>query len=404
MRRGWLGARFWTLWAATSSANLGDGLSLTAFPLLSIALTDDARLIALVNVGRFLPFVLLGLPLGLLVDRFDRRLLAIGAQLLRGSVIGVLTFIVATDRASIGLLVITAFVVGLGEVLTDSGVPAMIRGVVDVEQLEVANARLAAAQSATNLLVGPALGAALFVIDPAVPFAAVSVMFFIAAGFLVLLAGPFEPPPADDAHDHPFRQVTRGLRYVWGHEVLRPLALTVAVFAFVGEAGNAVFVLLATERLGLGEIGFGLLFSVDALASFVAAFFVTRLVAKVGHAGSMRLAMAMFATSALMLGLTQSIAVAVAAAVVSGISDPTWNVVSTTIRQRLVPDEVFGRMMTAYLFIAWGMQPAGAFLGGVVAEAFGPQWVYLLSAPIMMAMIVFARPLFAAVRRSMAPQ
>ena len=68
-----LGRRFWTLWATTSTSNLGDGITLTTFPLLAVTLTDDAVLIALVAVGRSLPFVMLGLPLGLVVDRFDRR-------------------------------------------------------------------------------------------------------------------------------------------------------------------------------------------------------------------------------------------------------------------------------------------------------------------------------------------
>ena len=82
-----LGRRFWTLWAATATSNLGDGITLTTFPLLAVTLTDDAVLIALVAVGRTLPFVMLGLPLGLIVDRFDRRIVTLVSQGLRGGVI-----------------------------------------------------------------------------------------------------------------------------------------------------------------------------------------------------------------------------------------------------------------------------------------------------------------------------
>ena len=103
----------------------------------------------------------------------------------------------------------------------------------------------------------------------------------------------------------------------------------------------------------------------------------------------------------MVLGLTQNVAIAALAVLLAGAGNPAWNVVSTTIRQRLVPDELFGRMMTAYLFIAWGIQPIGAFLGGVVAEAVGVEWVFILHGPVMAALFVAARPLFRAVDEAM---
>jgi MFS family permease len=197
--------------------------------------------------------------------------------------------------------------------------------------------------------------------------------------------------------------VTVGLRYVWGHEVLRPLALTVAAFAFLNEANMAIFVLLVTDHIGLGEVGFGLLISVDAIVAVIASFFVAMVVRRIGHSGSMRTSVVLYGAGMLLLGLGTSAATAVAAAVVMGLSDPLWNVISSTIRQRLVPDQIFGRMMTAYLFIAWGAQPLGAIAGGVVAWAWGPEWVYLISVPAMVLLYIGARPMFEAVDRAMGP-
>ncbi len=103
----------------------------------------------------------------------------------------------------------------------------------------------------------------------------------------------------------------------------------------------------------------------------------------------------------MLFGLTTVAAIAFVAAIIKGLSDPTWNVVSSTVRQRLVPDEVFGRMMTAYLFIGWGMKPLGALLGGVVAEAWGAQWVSLVSAFTVGSLFVTARPMFKRVDAAM---
>lgn len=398
-----LGRRYWNLLTTFTAASLGDGFSIVAFPLLAITLTDDARGIALVSVFRFLPFLVVGLPAGVLLDRVDRRLAGIVAQIGRAGIMATLAALVASDRATIGVLVGLAFAIGVGEVVTDAGLPAMVQDVVTPSRLEVANSRLSATGTVTNVFVGPPLGAALFVLDPTGPFVASAVLYVGAAGLLLRLPGRYRPDvePATGSFGH---ELTVGLRYVWGHEVLRPLALAVAVFAFVGEANNAIFVVLATERFGLGGVGFGLLVGVDGVASLITSFFVARLVSATSHAFSMKVSVVTFALGSLLFGGTTLVAGAVVAALLGGISDPSWNVVSSTVRQRLVPPRIFGRMMTAYLFVAWSFQPLGALLGGVVAERFGPRWVYLVSGAVVGSLLVLGRPMFRALDAAMADQ
>lgn len=376
---------------------------MVAFPLLAISLTDDARLVALVSVFRFLPFLVVGLPAGVLLDRTDRRLTGIAAQIGRAAVLAALAAVALADAVTIPLLVGAAFATGVGEVLTDGGLPAMVREVVAADRLEVANSRLSATQTVSNVFIGPPVGALLFEIDPASPFVVSIALYLSAVGALLRIPGRFRASPVDDGvgRGRLLHQILVGLRYVWGHDVLRPLALTVAAFAFVGEAGNAVFVILATERFGLSSVGFGLLISVDGLASVVMSFFVARLVRRTSHTFSMRLSIVTFTMASLLFGLTTVVVAVVLGALISGISDPSWNVVSSTIRQRLVPDEVFGRMMTAYLFVAWSIQPLGAFIGGVIAERWGPQWVYVMSAGVVGSLLVLGRPLFRAVDAAM---
>jgi MFS family permease len=408
-----LGRRFWTLWAAFSTASLGDGITYVAFPLLAVELTDDARLVALVAAARFLPFLVVGLPAGVVIDRVDRRWLAAAAQAGRAVVLVALAVVVTIDLATPWLVAVAAFVIGLGEVVTDGGLPAIVRDLVRPDQLEVANSRMSATQTVTNYFIGPPAGAFLFTAAPSVPFVVSGLVFVAAALALAGLPGRFRParsseaPPSSGPDERASggwaRELTVGLRYVWGHPVLRPLAMTVAAFAFAGEAGNAVFVLLVTERLGLSAGWYGILISLDAAASVVTSFFVARLVARIGHAGSMRVAVIAYALSAVMFGTVTAVPLFALAMVASGVSDPTWNVVSATIRQRLVPDELFGRMMTAYLVLAWSLQPVGAMVGGVVADAWGPEWVYLGAAVVVSSLLVLGRPLFRQVSEAMAP-
>lgn len=396
-----LGRRFWSLWASFTAANLGDGFTLVAFPLLAVSITDDARLIAFVTMCRFLAFPLLGLPAGVILDRFDRRWLAIAAQTGRGSAIGTVAVFAWTDTATIPILAASAFIVGVGEVITDGGLPAVVRTVVAPNQLELANSRLTASQTIANMFVGPPLAAFLFGLDPALPFLGATLLYAITIALLATLRGSFRPEAEVD--DGALRQrLTRGLSYVWGHPVLRPLALVVAAFSFVGEAGNAIFVVLVTERLGLNEFQFGLLLTVDAVGAIVMSFLMTRLISRTSHGTSMKLSIVLFSVAAILFGATTFIPLIVLAMVFSGASHPAWNVVSVTVRQRLVPDAIFGRMMTAYLVIAWGMQPFGALAGGVIAEELGPEWVYAMSGTVVGSLLFFGRPLFRKVDAALA--
>lgn len=398
-----LGRPFWMLWTAFTASNLADGLSLVALPLLANELTSDARLVAGVLVFQYLPFLVIGLPAGVVIDRFDRRWVAVVAQSIRVIVVCGLGWKLASGGGSIGLLFLVAFLIGSCEVLVDGGVPALVRTLVGSSQLEVANARMSATQTVSNAFVGPPVGALLFGIDRSLPFVTAAAVALISIGTLSRLPGRHRAEGNEEQLPLRRRMVV-GVRYVWGHPVLRPLVIAVGTFSFVGAASNGVFVILASERFGIDGVGFGLLVSVDAVASVLSSFFVAGIVRRRSHSWSMRLAVVCFVVGALLFGLFTFAAIAFVAAVINGVSQPTWNVVSSTVRQRLVPDEVFGRMMTAYLFIAWGVRPLGALLGGVVAEAWGAQWVSIASAVVVASLFVSGRKMFRLVDESMSAE
>jgi len=253
----------------------------------------------------------------------------------------------------------------------------------------------------TNAFIGPPLGAALFVLSDWLPLVSVVVAFIAAGMLMAALPGRYVAGVDETETASLVGQITLGLKYVWAHPALRPLALTVAVFSFLNEASDSIFVILVTDRFGVGEIGFGVLISVDAAAAVITSFFVSAIVRRIGHAGSMRVSVLLYVFGSMLFGFGTSVGFAIAASVFMGLSNPMWNVVSSTIRQRLVPDHIFGRMMTAYLFIAWGVQPLGALTGGLVARTWGPEWVYRLTVLALLTLFFAARPMFAAVTKAL---
>jgi len=398
---GGFGRRFWTLWLAFSASNLGDGLALISFPLLAVEVTDDARLVGLVAAFHFLPFLVIGLPAGVIIDRFDRRKLAMAAQVLRAAALLVVGLTALVGTSTIPLLVACAFVVGVGEVLTDGGLPAVVRDVVTQWQLEDANARLRASETVSNQFIGPPVGAFLFQFSWAAPFLLAAALYITAICFLGVLTGDYKPEQEQDPGSF-VSQMGTGLSYVWNHSVLRPLAFAVGLYALVGSAHHSMAVLLVTERLGLSQVQFGLLLAADAVTAVVMSFFVSRLVKRTSHGFSMKVSVVTFAVHAFIFGFSLFVPLIVVGFLIGGIADPTWNVVSATVRQRLVDDEIFGRMMTAYLFIAWSVQPVGPILGGVITETWGVEWVYIMSGICVASLLVLARPLFAKIDSAMA--
>ena len=150
---------YWRQWSASAISNIGDGMNTAAMPLLAYSLTDDTRLLALVSFAVFVPWFLLALPVGVYVDRFDRRLLMVGANALRAALFAVIAITTATGTLGIGLLLVLLLVVGCCEVVFDSSAQAFLPAIVEPEQLPRANGILFATEVIGNGFVGLPFGA-----------------------------------------------------------------------------------------------------------------------------------------------------------------------------------------------------------------------------------------------------
>ena len=161
---------YWRLWAASTISNLGDGVFIVALPLLAARLTRSELSISFVGVAAALPWLLLSLPIGAVVDRVDHRMLMVRADVFRCAVVGALTIAVATHRAEVWMLWIAAACLGVAEVFFDNASQALVPSIVPISQLEKANGRRFAAEIAANSFVGTLIGSLLFVAAVWLPF------------------------------------------------------------------------------------------------------------------------------------------------------------------------------------------------------------------------------------------
>ncbi len=170
---------YWRQWTASVVSNLGDGINFVAMPLLALSLTDDARLLALTTFAVFVPWLVLALPIGVVVDRFDRRRLMIAANVARVVLFSIVALGAIDGWLDITMLLALLLVIGCCEVLFDSSAQAFLPMIVEPGMLGRANGLLFAAEVVAGSIAGLSIGALLFDVSIGLPFAANAVSFVV---------------------------------------------------------------------------------------------------------------------------------------------------------------------------------------------------------------------------------
>lgn len=400
-----LGRDFGKLWTAAAFSNLADGVGRVAVPLIATTLTRDPLAISALGALAFLPWLVFGLPAGMIVDRFDRRWIMAIANGLRGLAAVGLAALTVAGAIDIWWLFAGVLVFGLGETLFDNATNSIVPSVVQRPALDRANGWLQAAQITIDSFIASPIGGVLFAVALALPLWVGAAGYLIPIVLAVMLplsaarplradrtpggsagaraeAGVAAGEPLAAADMDPDVDATaeveasapsnvsarEALVYLWRHRFLRSMVVFTSIvgcaFAFAqapvflyfldvhGVAPAAIG--LVTAGIGLGGLGGSLV-----AASLVARFgrgkvmLGANIVAAIGLAGVWAAPEAISAT----------IAYATMAAAVS-----IWNVPWGALRQRIVPGHLFGRVLGISRTLTWGIFPFATLLGGWVAR------------------------------------
>jgi len=387
-----LGSAYWRLWWANAVSYAGDGMLVSALPLFAITVTKDPRLISIVSAAMFLPWLLLSLPAGAIVDRHDRVALMWRSQAVQFAVMGVLTVLIMTRMAGIAVLAAAGFLIGCAEVVYSNAEQSALPALVPADLLPRANGNQQVVLTIGETFAGPPLGSALFAVRAALPFGLDALSF---AGSAALLAGLPRTAQSRVVHQRMGAQIAEGVRWLAGHRLLRTVALLLGVSNFSSQMGQATLVLLATQTLHVGTRGYGLLWTAAAVGSVVGGLVNPAITRRLGLLPSLTVAMAAFAVTDAGVGLAPNFAVAAALMACNGFFVTMWNVVTVTLRQRIVPAELLGRVNSAYRMIGWGLMPLGALAGGFVAHAAGLRAAYVVAGVLSGAALLAALPALA---------
>jgi MFS family permease len=337
-----------------------------------------------------LPWLLFALPAGVLVDRVDRRRLMVAVDWARTAAMGVLAVAIMTGWSSIVLLDLVLFLINTGETAFEPAAQSMVPAVVPRDQLERANGWLVGGLTLSRFMIAGPLGGFLFVVAASIPFFANAGTYAASAILVGLVSGTYRVTRPDNAgrRTRVRAEVAEGLRWLLKQRMLRTMAILIGLLNITLAAATAVLVLLAKERLHVGSVGYGSLFTCMAVGSLLGSAVGDRVIRRVTATWTIRIGLLVEALTHLTLALATNVYVVGVVLAAFGIHAALWTIVGTSLRQRLTPAHMLGRVSSANLFISAGGEVAGALLGGALAGAFGitaPYWVGFVVALIVAA-------------------
>jgi predicted MFS family arabinose efflux permease len=375
-RRSSLGRDFWLYFSGQLISQVGSSFTLFALPLLVFKLTHSATNLALTTASNFVPYLLFGLVLGALADRVDRKRMMLLTDVGRAAVIAVLPVLALSGTLRVEEIYAVAFVQSTLGILFNCGEFAAIPSLVGRDDLVAANGRIMATNSAGQIL-GPILaGVLVTIMSPADLLFIDAASFVISAASLAAIRRSFNASSRSSSAPAVsltslLQDVREGLQYVWSQPVLRTISLMMALINFVASTENSQLVLFAERVLGASDSEVALLFAAGAAGvvavSMTAAPIRRRLSFAVTALGALVIS-GLTVTAMALIGSYPAALVLWAASSGFGL---LLNINTAALRQAIVPDEMYGRVVSIAQVLAWSAIPLGALAGAAAIQLSG---------------------------------
>jgi MFS family permease len=391
-----LGREYRKLWAGNAASNFGDGVSFVAIPLLATAFTSAPALIAGLPLVYSVVRLLVVLPVGVYVDRLDRRSILWAANAVRGFVLIVLAGVVATGNGSLPALYVAFALIGILETAADNAALSILPTVVSPEHLDTANGQVSAAQLIADEFVGPPLGGLLFAVAIALPVAVTGGLYAASALFFLGLRRTDRTFVGASARRSLFREAVAGGTWLRGHRLLAGLAVVGGLASVAYMMPFSILVLYSQETLGLDSFGYGILLATSAVGGLIGSFTAAPLRARVGYTATITGSLALGAITLAGMSLTDIPWIAALLLAAYIFHAVVWGIGVNSLRQRLVPETLRGRVNAFSKLLGLIGLAFGAGVGGLLASTFGLAAPFVAGAAVFAVCAVTVRPLLRA--------
>lgn len=317
-----------------------------------------------------LPWLLLAIPIGGIVDRVNRRALLSYANLTRVVLGALLALLIATDSLRIGYLFLFVFLTGICEVTVDTTTQAMIPKLLDQSHYERGNAKLQISESIIGGFIGSPISSFLFAIAVVLPFLSSATGYAIAALMIMVIPAIVldgRKSEATKERDTFINEVKFGISYLTTHPILRRLVITTTSIGFFFSVSSATTLLFLIKELGMPKPLFGTIMMIQGIGGIVGAALVPRLTKKFGRGLILATSILGGTIPGFFLGLSPNLYFFVAIGFISQLTVQGWNIVLMSTYQDLIPNELYGRIHGARRTLVWGVMPLGSLVGGIIA-------------------------------------
>ena len=382
-------ASFRWLWTSAGTANLGDGITVIALPLIALAADAPPGHVALVTVAATIAWPIFGLHAGWIVDTVSPAKLLIAVNAMRVLALTALLIAIVADFAVYAFTIAAAFAYGLAETLVDTALIATVPRTVDPGRLTAANSRLEATINVANQLAGPPLAGLLIGLSSlaaAASGAGLYAMSALAAVGLALTLQRGGNPGRESGAALPLR-VREGMRFLWNHRLQRELTLLTAAMSVVWGAWTSTFVLYAVAPgpLGLSPEAYGLLLTGMAVGGIAASMLTFRLERLLSPAALLFVDTVGTVGLVLPAALGAPVPVIAVGIILAGSGATVWRIIVAVVRQQATPPDLLGRVYSASRVISWGALPLGASLAAAGVTTLGMQPVLWIASGVAVA-------------------
>jgi len=362
---------FWRLWGGQATSAIGSQVSQLALPLLILALTHSPAKAGLLAALRGVPYFLLVLPAGALVDRWDPRRVMIACDTGRALALASIPVALALGHLALWMLFAVTFVEGTLFVFFNQAESNCLVRVVSKEQLGAAVAQNEAIYGVSGL-IGPSLGGLLYGLGRGVPFLtdAISYLFSIVA--LLTLKADVRPAPLADGHvPNLGAEIKEGLRWLNAHAVIRFVALLTGVL-MMSCAGWALILIVQAQRFGAGPVAVGLLLATGGAGGVLGSVLAIPLQKRFRFGPLLIGAAWVWAVTWLWYALAPSLIVLGIVNALSFIVVPVFLGTQYAYRLGQIPDALQGRVNSVFRLVAFSSGPVGLALTGWLLQRYGP--------------------------------